>query len=200
MSETANSQSTNWEYSSLMQRSLSEVQIAQKTIKDMRYNFLSFLATVRALDLEILTITWQSARKPIGIGGTSSVRQAQANIQTSLAFKCVKEKEKREKEDAELFQMLTNEVIVLSHPAIREHHNVAQLQGICFDVTSAEEVWPVLVLEKSEFGDLHNFADMPLWNELDVHEKIRLCVQIGDAIGEMHSTSKWESFHNSNEL
>src|SRR6185436_9668785 len=52
-----------------------------------KFNFLSFLATAQALQIEFLPIAWDVARGFIGEGGTSRIRQTLVNIDTSFAFK-----------------------------------------------------------------------------------------------------------------
>ena len=172
-----------------MERSFSNVGLSKGPSLPMRNNLLSFLATAQALEIEFLPITWQTARKAMGQGGTSRITQAPANIQMSLAFKVVKDEEKIEKTEAELFQMVTNEITVLGHPSVKEHPNIAQLQALCWDV-SDEKVWPVLVFEKSQFEDLYSFVTLPVEEDLDVHQRLKLCIDVGEAMIYMHSHSK----------
>ena len=108
----------------------------------------------------------------------------------SLAFKRLKDDEKLEMTEAEIFQILGNEIAVLGHPLIQEHPNIVKLQGICFDISSDGKVWPVLVFEKSPFEDLYSFATRPIGKDLDVSHRLKLCVDIGEAMMEMHSNSK----------
>ncbi|KAL9100712.1 MAG: hypothetical protein Q9163_003938, partial [Psora crenata] len=122
-----------------------------------------------------------------GEGGTSKISQAFANMQMCLAFKRIDHDKEPGKSEAEIFEMLTNEITVLGHPSIQEHPNIALLQGICWDITSDGKVWPVLVFEKSRFDDLYNFARRPVGKELDIHHRLKLCVEIGNAIMYMHS-------------
>lgn len=173
-----------------MKRPSSNVGLFRDPATPNRHNFLSVLATAQALGIEFLPITWQSAREQIGQGGTSRINQAPANIQMSLAFKLVKDDEKLKKTEAEIFQMLSNEITVLGHPSIQEHPNIAKLQGICWDISSDGRVWPALVFEKSQFDDLYSFARRSIGKELDIHHRLKLCVDIGEAITYMHSHSK----------
>lgn len=176
--------------SMFMERCFSNVGLFRAPALPTRHNFLSFLATAQALGIEILPITWQSAIKEIGRGGTSRINQAPANITTSLAFKQVKDEEKLKRTEAEIFQTLSNEITVLGHPPIQEHPNIVKLQGICWDISSDGRVWPVLVFEKSQFDDLYSFATRPIGKELNIHHRLKLCVDIGEAIIYMHSHSK----------
>lgn len=174
----------------LMERFFSKTSPSTVPDASISHNFLCFLATAQALGIEFLPITWQSARRAIGEGGTSRIHEAPANIQMSLAFKRVTEDEKLKKTEASIFQMLSNEIIVLGHPLIQEHPNIAKLHGICWDISSDDKVWPVLVFEKSQFDDLYSFAARPVGKELDIHHRLKFCVEIGEAIIYMHSHSK----------
>ena len=180
----------------LMVRSFPNVHLSKALSVSVRHNFLSFLATAQALNIDFLPITWQSAQQDIGEGGTSSIKQALANIQMSLAFKRLKDKEKPEKTEAEIFQLLSNEITVLAHPSIQEHPNIVKLQGICWDISLDGKVWPVLVFEKSHFDNLYSFTTRPVGKELGIHHRLKLCIDIGEVIIEMHSNSKLSCLSN----
>ncbi|KAL2038550.1 hypothetical protein N7G274_008597 [Stereocaulon virgatum] len=171
---------------SLMERFSSRVSLSEIKGLRMTHGFLAFLTTAQALRVEFLPITWQSARKEIGKGGTSVINEALVNRQISFAFKRVRDDEKFEKSKGEIFQSLMDEITVLSHPWIRGHPNIAQLQGVCWDISDGN-VWPVLVFEKSQFGDLFEFARLPVGRELNLNERLELCIGIGKAVVHMHS-------------
>ena len=79
---------------------------------------------------------------------------------------------------------------MLSHHLLREHPNIVELQGICWDVPADDEVWPVLVFEKTQFGDLYNFLRVPVGRDLSITERLKLCVDVGTAIIDMHSLGR----------
>ena len=120
-----------------------------------------------------------------GGGGTAKIDQALVNLQTSFAFKPIKEKDKAKTEL--IFREVISEIIVLSRPAIRQHPNIVELQGLRWDIPSDDKVWPVLVLEKSHFGDLYDFLRLPVGRDLSTNERQELCISIGIAIADMHS-------------
>ncbi len=61
-------------------------------------------------------------------------------------------------EEIQTWRVLLAEISILSHPTIRRHPNVVNIEGICWDVTADEgKVWPVLVSEKTGHGDLKRF-------------------------------------------
>lgn len=173
---------------------LSDSAVQSEPVVDTPYDLITFLDVVQRLQVAILPITWQTARQPVGAGATSEIKQALINLQTSFAFKCVSDMQKREQSETKILQALISEMTVLGHPSIRGHPNIVELQGICWDVPSDNEVWPVLVFEKSQFGDLYNFATLPVGRDLRIDERLELCMDIGTAIIYMHLNSKlWKT-------
>ena len=180
----------NFGFTAMMERFSSKIRFSRFEAPRSTYNFLSFLATAQTFNVKILPISWDSARDEIGRGGTSKVNQALANLQMSFAFKRVTDDERLERSEGEIYRSLINEMTVLSHRGIREHSNIVRLLGICWD-TSDSTIWPVLVFERSKFGDLFSFARTQLGRELDLNARLKLCIEIGKAVMEMHSQSGW---------
>lgn len=166
------------------------------------YDLITVLAVAQKLEIEILALTWQSARERVGSGGTSQISQMLVNGQTSLVFKRVADKSKLYEPEDRIFRSVINEMTALRHPSIRDHPNVAELQGLCWDVPLAEDMdhdetttkaWPVLVFEKSPYGDLSSFASVPLGQALSFDERLDLCLDVGRAVADMHSNGEfWE--------
>jgi hypothetical protein len=165
----------------LKPRFLSESEVQSEQQADTQCDLITLLAAVQRAQVDILPITWQSARLPVGVGATSKINEAFVNLQTSLAFKCVSDKQKREP-GAKILQTIIKE--------IRMHPNIVELQGLCWDIPSDEEVWPVLVFEKAQFGDLYSFATLPVGRDLCIAERLKLCVDVGTAIMDMHFNSR----------
>jgi hypothetical protein len=78
---------------------------------------------------------------------------------------------------------------VLSHPLIRMHPHIVELEGICWDIISEDEVWPVLMFEKSKCGDLNDFITSRVGRSLGIVERLNLCLDAGIAIVDMHDNS-----------
>lgn len=171
-------------------RFLTDSAIQPERPADTRHDLIIFLAVLQKIRVDILPITWQVGRQPIGLGGTSRINETLLNLQTSFAFKCVSENQKKKFETARIFQSLTTEITILGEPFIRQHPNIVELEGICWNVESEHEVWPVLVFEKSQYGDLYNFLKLPIGNDLSVDERLKLCVEIGTAVTDMHRKGK----------
>ncbi|KAI1201810.1 hypothetical protein F5X97DRAFT_13102 [Nemania serpens] len=167
-------------------------------------NFITFLGMAQKLRIRFLPNTWQQGRPPIGQGATSHIHQSLLNAQTGFAFKRVGDRDKRERPEKDIFQHLLNEIVILCHAQVRSHPNILELQGICWDIDtptdshgptgscSSDEVkvWPVLVFEKSRYGDLFSFARSEEGRELDVYQRLALCGQIGRAVARMQSNRK----------
>ncbi|KIW23673.1 uncharacterized protein PV07_11853 [Cladophialophora immunda] len=150
-------------------------------------DFIDILAVAGHVEVRCLPIIWQTARASVGLGGTSSIRLAPLDAQTELAFKLIKDEEKISAKKGEIFSLIWNEVSTLGHPELRAHSNIVDLLGICWDIGDDDIVWPALVFEKSHFGDLHRFTSLPRWTQLGSLDRLKICVDIGDAISLMHS-------------
>lgn len=171
-------------------------------------NFITFLATAQRLRIPFLQITWDLKRPIIGSGGTSRISQSQTSLQASFAFKRIGDVDKLA-EEKEIFRCLINEIMILGHPEIRRHANIVELQGICWDIplkatqknNNSEEtlpshkIWPVLVFSKSQLGDLYQFASSSVGKELDIDERVNICLAVGRGIGYLSSHSTYSQGH-----
>ncbi|ETS85609.1 hypothetical protein PFICI_03634 [Pestalotiopsis fici W106-1] len=157
-------------------------------------NFITFLATAQRLRIPFLSITWEAHRSIIGAGATSRINQTLVNLKNAFAFKRIGDGDRR-KAEAEIYECLISELMILGHPEIRNHPNIVELQGICWDIApkssagateATETVWPVLVFQKSQYGDMYNFAGLPVARELSINDRIKICRDIGNALAHLH--------------
>lgn len=174
---------------------LSGASIQAARVTDVPYDLITFLTMIQKLQIDILPIAWQVARQQIAVGETGKIRQAQIDLQTSFAFKCVADRQKEDgrgerQVERKTISALINEIIVLGHTSIREHPNIVDLQGICWGIMPDDKVWPVLVFRKTQYGDLYNFAALPIGRELSIGQRLKLCVDVGTAISDMYCNSK----------
>ena len=144
------------------------------------YGFIAVLGLAQRLRVPFLPMTWQTAMAQIGEGGQAEISQAVANVETSFAFKRFKQT------DYDPFREIVQEMVVLSHSAIQNHEHIVSLEGICWDIPHDNKVWPVLVFEKSQLGDLYKFANTKKFNVQSMTDKLNLCVDVGIAIRDMH--------------
>ena len=168
------------------------------SISDRGYNydFLGFLGVAQSLKIDFLPITWQPALDKVGQGGTAKIRQALINIQTAFAFKHLEHSLSFEKGSRNM-RALIAEVSVLGHPASRCHPNIMNIEGICWDVVDGgEEVWPVLVFEKTQLGDLNSFMTSGPGRELDFNTRLDILFDVGCAVSDLHAAGNRSSSSN----
>jgi hypothetical protein len=92
--------------------------------------------------------------------------------------------------ETQLIGLLVAEIAVLGCRAIREYLHIAQLLGICWDVSPDDDKpWPVLVFEESKLGNLHSYCWRPLRRTFT--DNLRFCVDIGTSIAAMHSNGAY---------
>ncbi|KAI8628752.1 hypothetical protein F5Y19DRAFT_437112 [Xylariaceae sp. FL1651] len=165
-------------------------------------NLITFLVTIQKLRARFLPVTWQTKDAFIGSGGTSGINQAPFNRDSSLVFKRVAERDKLDEPIGSIYRRLINEVMVLYHPAIRDHPNILGPLGICWDISPRKqqtnsglgssnvdqyETWPVFVFEKSGLGDLYQFSSSQDGQDLDIIDRLKICLDIGSALSHMQS-------------
>jgi hypothetical protein len=158
---------------------------AKKLEPDFHYDFISFLGVAQRLEIDFVPITWQPALDNVGEGGTAEIREALLDLQMSYAFKRIKQSQQ---DESRIFRELTSEILVLGHGSIREHPNIIRLEGICWDIPPGDEkVWPVLVFEKTQCGDLETFANSDAGKIMCFEDRLKLCLDVGTAVKDLHS-------------
>ena len=148
-----------------------------------RYDLAIFVSVVQNLDLEFLLVTW-NALEAFSRGGTADIRQSIVDIETTFAFKRASRLFQQKKEVA-AYRALVSEVLVLGNPVMWDHPNIIDLEGICFEI-DADDVRPVLVLEKAQLGDLQQFLGTREWNDVSFDMRLSLCVDAACAIMALH--------------
>jgi hypothetical protein len=161
--------------------------LAKVVAPDLHYDFISFLGVAQRLGIDFHPITWQPALDKVGEGGTADIRQALINLQMSFAFKRLKWPRQARSDESRSLLALICEVSVLGHPLIRNHPNIIKLEGICWDISPGDEkVWPVLVFEKTQNGDLDRFMNSDAGKSLCLEERLKLCTDVATAVKDMH--------------
>lgn len=153
-------------------------------------SFILFLATAQRHNIDFPAVTWQPALRPVGIGGTAEVNRSLLNLQMSLVFKRVKPSRKDSfwVGEKEIFRTVEMEITILSHPKIRNHEHMIDLVGICWEFDhGSDKLWPVLVFEKIEFGDIYGFLLSETGLKLSFHARIQLCIDVGGALDSAHA-------------
>ncbi|KAK6358644.1 hypothetical protein TWF730_007967 [Orbilia blumenaviensis] len=159
--------------------------------KSELYDLIDFLAIAQHRRIDIIPFRWDK-ESDIGMGGTARISQS-VTAETSLGHKlCLafkrfqREGSRYEADRNKIFQALISEVYILGHPVVQQHPNINSLKGIAWD-NVYDEVWPVLVFKKTEYGDLKHFMTTDEGKALDFSTKARLCYEIGNAVNLMHT-------------
>jgi hypothetical protein len=160
-------------------------------------NLISFLAAAQACAVDLHPIVWHPVENLVARGGTADIRQRMMSQQFSFIFKGMRisdnttsHKDPATKE-RQAFQALIAEILVLTQPSIRNHPNIINLEGICWEISADGKAWPVLMFEKAEFGDLDEFMKSDEGKRLDFQASLQLCKNIAGAIAVMHLDSKY---------
>ena len=177
---------------------------------DVSYGLITFLGVAQKLGVEFLPITWQPALDHIGRGATAEIREASMSLRASFAFKrpIFRSSFNSGELESRILPSLIAEMSILADPSIRRHPNMIQLEGICWEVLSADGepvsrdkpiesgkggIVPVLVFEKANHGDLSSFMMHSVGKELDFRDRLEIYTAIAKAIAAMHSISKLQS-------
>ena len=152
------------------------------------YGFIAVLGLIQRLRIPFLPITWQAPLGRIGRGGQAVINQALVNLQTSFAFKLF------DRPQENPFQQIVQEMVVFCDPVVREHEHIVRLEGVCWDITDDDQVWPVLVFQKTHLGALHEFARLDRFRTLSIEDRLNLCAETGTAIRDMHANGKSMAF------
>ncbi|KAI1198425.1 kinase-like protein [Nemania serpens] len=174
-----------------------------RKINTAKVNLITFLAVLQHLQVPILSITWDSQKKLIGGGRTGRTAETAFSLHSGLAFKRIGDDEKARDAGNEIFLPLINEIAILRHAHIDGHPNIAELQGISWDITpkahiaddvdeltrqrDAFNIWPVLIFQRSEHGDLYQFSRSAEGRKLSIGDRLKLCLDVGNALAAMQS-------------
>ena len=163
--------------------------IASAAATETSYDLLTFLGIAQSLNIDFLPIPWNTGQANIGKGGTAEISQSSINLETAFAFKrlAALDTARFEVDKTAIFKALIAEIFVLGHESIRGHQNINKLAEICWDVEAeSERVWPVLVFEKTQHGDLRTVMEHSAGMRLDLGSRLRLCAEVVTAVSDLH--------------
>jgi hypothetical protein len=75
---------------------------------------------------------------------------------------------------------------LISLELLSKHPNVIDLLGITWEIEN-EQVWPVLLTERSMYGTMADFLPSELGVKLDSWEKLGLCADVARACQALHT-------------
>jgi hypothetical protein len=155
---------------------------------DCHDNLIALLATAQKHQVDLLSITSQPARGPLGIGASATVNQSTANLSMdlSLAFKnFVPENASGSRN--RLYRSMIQEILILRQPAIYKARNIIDLWGISWDVhLQTNSIRPVFVYRKGGLGTIAEFFRKGPGQDYSVHEKLKLCEGIAVGLSFLH--------------
>jgi len=161
---------------------------AEKVELSLRHDFISFLGVTQMLDIDFLPVTWQPNLDNIGEGGTADIRQSLINLRTAFAYKRIKWSRQTRWNKSKNFEALISEVLVLGNPLVRNHPNIIRLEGISWDFPPGDDnVWPVLVFEKAQYGDLDKFMNSDMGKRISLKGRLKLCADVANTLKCIHS-------------
>ena len=204
--EDYNFRTSKFRYSSYR----TEFESATPEKADLRYDLMTFLGVAWRLEIDFLPITWQPGLDRIGRGATAEIREASMSLQAIFAFKrpILQFSFHFDELESRILPTLIAEISILGHPSIRQHPNIIQLEGICWEVLPEEGgivsrerpiisgkggIVPVLVFEKTNHGDLRSFMMNDAGKQLGFMERLEMCTAVAKAVADMHSNSKSQS-------
>ena len=167
-------------------------------VNSSHFDLISVLVAAQTYGVDFFDVSWQPALEDIGLGGTAHLSQRILNLRMSYVFKRSRNSPDSsgsqfgsEKERVSL-QAIAAEILVLTHPLVREHPNVIDLEGICWEIFPDNgKVLPVLIFERARYGDLRRFMNSEIGQRMDIRERLKLCGDIVSAVMLIHECSKF---------
>lgn len=162
--------------------------------REFHFDLLSFISIAQKLEVDFVNLTWQPALETLGRGATSTVHQAQIDAQFNLAFKrsmawSEEYSADTNQQGTERYKAIIYELIALQ--LLSDHPNVIDLLGITWETDGdTEEVWPVLLTERSVYGSMSDFFGSDIGTNLDSQSKLCLCADVAQACLALHSLGK----------
>jgi hypothetical protein len=162
--------------------------------RDFHFDLLSFISIAEKLDIDFVQTIWQPALEVLGKGATSVVQQAQMEANFNMAFKrsmpwSEEDFADTNQQETARYKALIYELIALA--ALSDHPNVIDLLGITWEIDGEyEQVWPVLLTERSNHGTMADFLSSEMGSQVDCQEKLGLCGDIARACQALHRLGK----------
>ena len=146
-------------------------------------DLIAFLSIVQNCNVYFIPITWQPALSTLGAGGSGTISQSTFISQKPLAFKRF-----HDSDDPDTgFVPMMSEVLILSQPPIRNHPNIVDLEGICWEIkATTKKAVPVPVFEKASW-DLQQFMNVREGMDMMFEDRLKICADIGGAIAALHA-------------
>jgi serine/threonine protein kinase len=98
-----------------------------------------------------------------------------------------KSKSEQEKARISLLEAMARELRILTHPPLQKHDNIISIFGVGWenDVLDEQYMWPVLVMEYGNRGNLRQYLQTPS-EPIAFSDKISLCRDVARGLDALH--------------
>lgn len=145
-------------------------------------NLISFLSVAQRLEVNLIPFLWNAL--DVGRGATAQVSHSALDMEIEYAFKRTSKLFAKDPEEA--FRAIMTEILVLANPSVRNHQNIVNIEGVCWEFDDDKNLLPVLVLPKAQKGNLTQHLLLLEESENTFGSRQKLCLDIGKAIASLH--------------
>ncbi|KAL8913129.1 MAG: hypothetical protein Q9171_002023 [Xanthocarpia ochracea] len=160
---------------------------ASTSSPDILYDTTTFIATAIERGVDFVQVGRLPGLKPLGEGATACIAQSIINLESSFALKHIQFPDLDDASEADVIRFATIELLVMTHPEVKEHFNILALEGVAWDFSdSSRPIRPILMTEKSALGDLCTFFSK-LGNDVTPENRVEICADIINAVACLHA-------------
>ena len=160
------------------------------------HNLLTFLAVAQFYGVDILPVTWEFALDSAAPSGTAKIYESSLDVNRNFVFKRTRIANPSYGDSQDIgnenktYNALVSEISILHHSLLCQHPFIVKMHGISWEISkSGDAVWPVIVLEKAQLGDLDYFMTTEAGRDLSIEKKVHFCTDIASAILALHRCS-----------
>ena len=151
-------------------------------------DFIAYMALVEDLEVDLLPANWQPQYYAEMERSTSATYDQYVDMRQNAAFRRFKKTSNRHMS----LTAALKEVSCVANPTNRQHQNIIDLQGFCWDLTRIQEdIQPILIYEKARWRDLHTFMDSKRGVSMKLIEKLKICADIGAGLAALLAVGKY---------
>ena len=170
-------------------------EVATETPKKTN-SLLTFFAIVQHYEIDLVPYMYEMEVLLAGSGATSNIRQKHLSKEAGLVFKVIRIRDACGIDDKEAtYNALISEISVLAHESLRHHPGIVKIECVSFEVVEDDtQVWPVLVLQKAQYGNLDQFMRTEHGRKTTLKDRMEFCIQIASAVLALHTHGKAKPF------
>jgi hypothetical protein len=128
----------------------------------------------------------------LGVGGQALISQSLATINRSFAFRKLELRQLGPEIEEIAYQYLHRQISVFGRSEVREHPNIIDLIGICWEIEAPEQsvVRPVFVFEKAKYGDTKHLMCTKAAVKIAFEGRLRLYANLVCGMEVLHRNCK----------